>query len=81
MAEIAEMLGVTRARVTQILDMTLIAPDIQELMLGDARRTAWSARDLRRMTRTTAWSAQRAAPRLDHSQRRPTTSRTASTNA
>ena len=29
-AELARMLGFTRARVTQMLDLTLLAPDIQE---------------------------------------------------
>lgn len=32
-AEAARRLGVTRARITQILDLTLIAPDLQESLL------------------------------------------------
>jgi len=33
-AEVARRLGLTRARVTQLLDLTLLAPDIQEEVLG-----------------------------------------------
>ena len=32
-AEVARRLGLTRARVTQLLDLTLLAPDIQEQIL------------------------------------------------
>ena len=32
-AEVARRLGLTRARVTQLLDLTLLAPDIQEEIL------------------------------------------------
>ena len=32
-AEVARRLGLTRARVTQLLDLTLLAPDIQERIL------------------------------------------------
>jgi len=37
-AEIARLTGLTRARVTQIMNLTLLAPDIQEriLLLADA---------------------------------------------
>jgi hypothetical protein len=36
LADAAELLGFTRARVTQIVDLTLLAPDIQEaLLFGD----------------------------------------------
>jgi len=33
-AEVARRLGLTRARVTQLLDLTLLAPDIQEAVLA-----------------------------------------------
>ena len=33
-AEVARRLGLTRARITQLLDLTLLAPDIQEEVLG-----------------------------------------------
>lgn len=33
-AEVARRLGFTRARVTQLLDLTLLAPSIQEAVLG-----------------------------------------------
>jgi hypothetical protein len=32
-AEVARRLGLTRARVTQLLDLTLLAPEIQEMIL------------------------------------------------
>jgi ParB-like chromosome segregation protein Spo0J len=33
-ADVARHLGFTRARVTQLLDLTLLAPDIQEAVLA-----------------------------------------------
>jgi ParB-like chromosome segregation protein Spo0J len=33
-ADVARRLGFTRARVTQLMDLTLLAPDLQERVLG-----------------------------------------------
>jgi hypothetical protein len=63
MADIADMLGVTRARVTQILDLTHLAPDVQEEILSGtpARgRSLRSERDARPLMREPDWRAQRA---------------------
>jgi hypothetical protein len=76
-AEAARMLGVTRARMTQILDLIRLAPDLQEEMLflealdDDVPLTE---RSLRVVLRTDSWLEQRhildSAP--SHSFRRKT---------
>jgi|GEM_PF-870728 len=62
-AEAARRLGLTRARVTQPLDLTLLAPEIQEQLLGleflDAARTP-SERTYRGIDRSHPWPQQRA---------------------
>lgn len=60
-ADLARMLGFTRARVTQILDLTLLAPDIQESILGGSERDPRSSdgHALRRLTGM-PWRRQRA---------------------
>lgn len=69
-AELAELVGFTRARLTQLLDLLLLAPDIQEeVLLGAGPRIARpvAERQLRRITRHSAWQDQRFAwgtPRL-----------------
>ncbi len=56
-AEAAERLGLTRARVTQICDLTLLAPDIQAaVLLGHVEPRD---RHLREVGRHTLWSDQR----------------------
>ena len=61
-ADLARQLGFTRARVTQILDLTLLAPDIQEQVLDleaiDGREPL-SERTLRRIVSSPLWSDQR----------------------
>jgi len=60
----AEVLGLTRARVTQILNLLLLAPDIQAEILGlqtTAGREPVVEGNLRPLTATAAWSRQRAA--------------------
>ncbi len=58
--ELADLMGLTRARVTQLLDLTLLAPDIQERILvapnGCERITE---RALRRVVRVSRWEDQR----------------------
>ena len=61
-ADLARQLGFTRARVTQILDLLLLAPDIQahvlELEAVDGVEPL-SERVLRPLVRTSAWTKQR----------------------
>jgi muramoyltetrapeptide carboxypeptidase LdcA involved in peptidoglycan recycling len=61
-AEAARLLGLTRARVSKLLDLTLLAPDIQEhlLFLEDGTGVVeQTERTLRPLTRTAAWQEQR----------------------
>ena len=61
-AELARQLGVSRARITQVLDLTLLAPDIQEEILFmeavDGVEPV-SERRVRKVTRCATWSGQR----------------------
>jgi hypothetical protein len=62
-ADLARQLGLTRARITQLLDLTLLAPDIQERVLlleAIEGREPISERELRRVSREALWSTQRA---------------------
>jgi hypothetical protein len=57
LAEAARELGLTRARVTQVMNLRLLAPAIQEaLMLGAASR----GRGLRTVTNEPDWAGQAA---------------------
>lgn len=61
-AEIADLGYVTRARVSQIMNLTLLAPDIQEALLlasnhGCGRGTC--ERDVRTVARSIRWEDQR----------------------
>jgi hypothetical protein len=61
-AEVARRLGLTRARVTQLMDLTLLAPDLQEQILFTESVDGvepMSERTLRIMARRTGWSHQR----------------------
>ena len=61
-ADVARQLGVTRARVTQLLDLTLLAPDIQEQLLDMQAVDGvepLSERALREVVRATSWGEQR----------------------
>jgi hypothetical protein len=57
-AEVARRLGLTRARVTQLLGLTLLAPDIQERILFaesvDGLETTCE-RTLRAVARAVSW--------------------------
>lgn len=58
-ADAARRLGITRARVSQIADLLLLSPAIQEaLLLGTARA---SERDLRRVVKELNWQKQNGA--------------------
>jgi predicted XRE-type DNA-binding protein len=57
-AEVARRLGITRARVTQLLDLTLLAPLVQEQILLAASVDGLepvSERAVRAATRTGSW--------------------------
>jgi len=63
-ADLARQLGFTRARVTQLLDLILLAPDIQdEILFLDAVDGVEPVGDrtLRKVTRHMPWADQRAA--------------------
>jgi hypothetical protein len=61
-AEVARRLGFTRARVTHLMDLTLLAPDLQERVLGleavDGAQPV-SERALRAIARAGTWEEQR----------------------
>lgn len=63
-AELAAALGFSRARVTQLMDLLLLAPDIQESLLHMevevGRRDPFAERDLRGIVRALDWGEQRA---------------------
>ena len=55
-AEAARGLGLTRARLTQVMNLLLLAPEIQgQVLLG---RLDWTERRLRHVVRETSWRRQ-----------------------
>jgi hypothetical protein len=62
-AEIATLTHVSRARVTQIMNLNLLAPDIQEELLFlprvEAGRDSLALRNLQRLSLCSDWSQQR----------------------
>ena len=62
-ADLARLGFVTRARLTQIMNLLLLAPDIQESLLCENSdvRTAYSERDLRSVIKKILWEEQRTA--------------------
>jgi hypothetical protein len=73
-ASVARTLGFTRARISQILDLTLLAPDIQEAVLAleavDGTEPPVNERVLRGVVHAASWREQREriAPRLAQSE-------------
>ncbi len=68
-AEVARRLGLTRARVTQLLALPLLAPDIQETILfaeATDGKEPMAERQLRCITKTADWTAQRVPARPGH---------------
>ncbi len=59
-AEAARLLGLTRARLTQVLDLTLLAPEIQERLLG-VEAESLSERAMRSVSGIEDWNGQRQA--------------------
>jgi hypothetical protein len=61
-ADIARLAGVSRARVTQIMDLLQLAPDIQEALLclqgSDRGNDTITERELRPLATLTDWNAQ-----------------------
>ena len=62
--ELAQVAGLTRARITQIMNLLFLAPDIQEEILFLPRvtkgRDSVTERDLREVLTTLMWREQRA---------------------
>jgi hypothetical protein len=62
--ELAQVAGLTRARITQIMNLLFLAPDIQEEILFLPRvtkeRDSVTERELREVLKTRMWSEQRA---------------------
>lgn len=62
-AEVARLTGFTRARITQMMDLTLLAPDIQEQILTWPRvkgeRSAPSEKRVRKIAGVVEWEKQR----------------------
>lgn len=57
------MLGFTRARITQLLDLKLLAPDIQEALLMAEVEPGWdpvTERSLRKIAMQACWGDQRS---------------------
>ena len=63
-ADAAQKLGTTRARVTQLLDLTLLCPRIQEAVLGmmDSDVEGMSELVLREICRHESWRLQQETP-------------------
>ena len=86
-ADLARLMGVSRARVTQVMNLLLLAPDIQEAILDLPRtvrgRDAFFEGDLRPIVSTPEWSKQRRLWRelLDRAERHPTTGRNSRTSS
>lgn len=57
-ADLARLGYVTRARITQIMNLLNLAPDLQQALLEDAE-LALSERDLRPITTVVSWKEQR----------------------
>ena len=61
--ELAQVAGLTRARITQIMNLLFLAPDIQEEILFLPRvtkgRDSVTERDLREVLKTLMWTEQR----------------------
>jgi len=65
-AEVARRLGLTRARLTQLMDLTLLAPDIQEQILFSESVDGvepMSERELRKLRSSGLWQDQVRASR------------------
>lgn len=59
-AEIAELMGITRARVTQVVNLSYLSPRIQEALLL-SKDCRYAEAELRRAGRSFVWSEQESA--------------------
>lgn len=59
-ADLARLGHVTRARLSQIMNLLLLAPDIQETLLYSTQEISITERHMRSAVREVAWAAQRA---------------------
>ena len=69
-AELAHLGHVTRARLTQIMNLLNLAPDIQEYLLGLPAEFGIAERDLRPIAAEVRWDRQRAMFLL-HKEKQP----------
>jgi hypothetical protein len=63
-AHVAAVLGVSRPRVTQIMNLLLLAPEIQEAILDLPERSTITERRLRAIVAESQWEAQMRLWRL-----------------
>ena len=59
LTDAAEVLGFSRGRISQIVDLTLLAPDLQEALLLGVTNTATAERRLRTVVAAGDWGEQR----------------------
>ena len=59
-ADLARRLGVSRPRVTQVLNLALLAPEIQDEILDPDHPHRWSRREMSAISRSAEWASQRA---------------------
>jgi hypothetical protein len=60
-ADLARLGHVTRARMSQIMNLLLLAPDIQEALLHSTQEISITERHMRLAVREVNWEAQRVA--------------------
>jgi hypothetical protein len=60
-ADLARLGHVTRARMSQVMNLMLLAPDIQEALLYSTKEISITERFVRSAVREVDWKAQRAA--------------------
>jgi hypothetical protein len=70
-ADLARLGHVTRARITQIMNLLNIAPDIQELLLDGYPDASLTERQFRLVARLVNWSEQRLMLDAFRSRMRP----------
>jgi hypothetical protein len=59
-ATIARLMGITEARVTQIMNLRVLAPSIQDAVLHGPVSPAWTEKQLRNALKSPIWSCQEA---------------------
>jgi hypothetical protein len=63
-ADLARLGYVTRARITQIMNLLMLAPDLQEKIIGlgvASERTIFAERQVRSVLKSVLWDCQRQA--------------------